>query len=366
MADQVVITSTPSAEIEIDPALQELLQPVIAKWELAAARVASEFASPQPDLPVDSGGTPEELLKARFDQLPGDVKVNSRARAIRELGSPRVLNMATRVLNLPDGSGRVTFPQRTSIETVPPALPKVLTGQEITDMANKWLLDLGLPPTTAPAQFPMANLHLKLVRIHCVDETNGFAGSEAGMDEIELGGQAIDPTKFNTTPPDFGAEAATTTINAFRVQWKFNDGTEHDWTPPKTFHTFDLSGLNTFPATYTVTMLMAEVDSGSFQATLNKILAGIKDEVIAELSAGIGALIGTPGGFAGAALGAAVGFAVGKVFEYVSGLFDDVVFNPVTLQLTIPSANAVIATPSAVAQFRGPGHYVLRYDWAFS
>lgn len=364
--NEILFRSTPSTEIDLDPDLKELLEPVIAKWELTAARIAAGFGDPQPDFPLNGGKTPEALLKARFDVLPGDTKIASRVRALREVGHPRTLNRADRILNLSNRNGRLDFPANATVDTANAPAPKLITGKDLKDMANKWMADRNLPPVSGPLSFHKAQLDLNLIRVHCSDETDGFLGSEAGMDEIEIGGQAIDPMKLDPTQPDYGLAGATTTIDAFRLPWKFNDGTTHTFRRPHTLHTFDLRGLNEFPANYVVTLIMAEVDSGSFQATLEKILDGVEAETVERITTAIGGVLGAPGGVVGAIIGAAVGYAVGKVFDYFTSLFDDVVFDAVTLEVTIPSANATVPTPSSVIHFKGPGHYVVRYDWQFS
>lgn len=364
--NEILFRATPSAEIDLDPDIKELLEPVITRWELTAARIAAGFGDPQPSFPLNGGHTPEDVLKARFDVLPGGVKIASRTRALREIGHPRTLKRVSRILNVGNVDGRVDFPANATVSTANSPVPKVITGKDLKDMAKDWLNDLGLPPVSGPLPFHQSRLDLNLVRVHCSDETDGFLGIEAGMDEIEIGGQAIDPMKLDLTQQDFGLAGATTTLNAYRLPWKFNDGTEHTFRRPHTLHTFDLRGLNEFPANYVVTLIMAEVDSGSFQSTLERILKGVEKETVERLTAAIGSIVGTPGGIAGAIIGAAVGYAVGKVFRYITGLFDDVVFDAVTLEVTIPSANATVPTPSSVVHFRGPGHYVVRYDWQFS
>lgn len=228
-------------------------------------------------------------------------------------------------------------------------------------MAIRWRQGLGLAPTAAGAmQFPKTRVDLDFLRVTCVDETNGFLGSELGMDEIELGGQAIDTSKASS--PNHGIAP----IKAFRLPWKFNDGTTHDFNSWKQFHSFVLKGLNKYPATYVVTLIMAEIDSGSFQSSLNKILNGVKDETIAYITAAIGGQIGLGGGPAGVILGLAVGYAVGRVISYITGLFDDVIFHPVTVPLTVASAGANLTTSSRDIRFKGPGEHIVRCQWAFN
>jgi hypothetical protein len=92
-------------------------------------RVAAELGEPDPNLAVDSGSTPEELLKARFDMTPGDAEGNARAKALRDLSNPRTLTRATRIFNLPDGTRRANFrarqlrgPLRLGVQLAPPQL----------------------------------------------------------------------------------------------------------------------------------------------------------------------------------------------------------------------------------------------------
>lgn len=374
MADELIAGAIRSSEIVLDSDLIAVLQPLVTKWELAAARVAAAASDPNSfPLPQQDGGrTPEELLQVRFNKLPNSVQAVASSRALVDLRNPMTLQRVQRFgLNFPAPHGQVVFPQG-SVETSHAPVKGVLSGQQVNARAPGWLDDIfdripklpPIPPSNGP--FSKTKLDLKLVRIRCLDETDGFLGSEAGMDEIEIGGSAIDPTKIDPAKPDVGYGDAATTVPAFRVQWKFNDGTAHDWPNKHLFHSFDVSTLNEYPSTYFVTMIMAEIDRGDFSDGLDAILKGVEKEAVEYLTAAIGGAIGTGAGPLGTAIGLGVGYAVGKVFEYIRGLFDDKVFDPVTLQLTIPSANPASQTIANRARFRGPGHYLVACEWSFS
>lgn len=209
MANEILISSTPSTDLDLDPQLKALIDPPVEsthrpgsnQWELTAARVAAGFGDPKPNFPLDGGKTPEAILKARFDVLPANVKVDARARALREVSHPKTLNHAMRLLNLGNINGRLDFPKGASLDIAKGPASKAITAQELTNIANNWLADLGLPQAPGAGNFNKSTLALNLIRIYCSDETDGFLGSEAGSDEIEIGGQAIDPTNSTQRSP---------------------------------------------------------------------------------------------------------------------------------------------------------------------
>jgi hypothetical protein len=191
----------------------------------------------------------------------------------------------------------------------------------------------------------------------CVDETDGFLGSEVGEDEISIGGAALDATVNVGTigPLDLG---------------DFNDWgplRQKDYNPPTTLFTFDLTQTAAFPASYFTTLVLAEIDQGNFGETVKEIIAKVKEQAIEYLSALIGAQLGTAAGPLGALVGAIVGYLVGKIVSKIISIWEDDPFEVRTLEVHLPSAHATfdgsLVQPSQVVRFTGPGHYAMRYQW---
>lgn len=204
------------------------------------------------------------------------------------------------------------------------------------------------------------SLELRIHRVKCIEDTN-----ETGRDEISLGGNTVDES------------GNTKKISAFNVG-KFKSGGEQNYSPPKTFTTFDL--LNSpgvgYPRSYFVTLVLAEIDAGGFSDFLDKLLDKIKEEVIkkltvlaAELGMTLGAMIasGIPllGTAIGAIIGTVIGWVVGKIIEWIKKFWRDDVFTPFTVRADVPSLNASFQTPQGMALFKDfGGEYHLWYDWS--
>jgi hypothetical protein len=199
-------------------------------------------------------------------------------------------------------------------------------------------------------------LQLRIHKVKCLDETDGFLGSEAGDDEIDLGGTTVDET------------GDTKKVTPFRVGSSFDDGEQVVFSPPRRFAMFNLTEGTAFPKSYFVTLVLAEVDMGGLPDFLNQLLNWVKTKVVAALTAAIGGAIGASGGPIGAIIGAAVGAVVGLVFELFKSIWEDDVFKPATVSVSIPSLNARWSgktdSPEGSVTFSGHGgKYQLTYDW---
>lgn len=98
---------------------------------------------------------------------------------------------------------------------------------------------------------------LYITRVKCVDETDGFAGSEAGDDEILMGGLAIDES------------GNTTKVGPFLVGSEFEDGVSKNFEHPgKTFCKFQVPKGGDWPKNYAAVVMLAEGDEGGFADAL--------------------------------------------------------------------------------------------------
>ncbi len=183
----------------------------------------------------------------------------------------------------------------------------------------------------------------------------GVFGTEAGEDEIYLGGTTVDESG--------DAEK----VDPFLVRDDFEDGKEQTYLPPKQFTSFDLTEGTDFPKSYFVTLVLAEVDNGGLPEVLHNLLMWVKEKVTTALTAAIvGGVIGASGGPVGAAIGAAVGAAVGLIVEFIKDIWEDDAFKPATLRVDIPSLSAgdMTDTPESLITYRGHGgEYQVTYDW---
>ena len=220
---------------------------------------------------------------------------------------------------------------------------------------------------------PWSDLHLRIHKTLCIDETDGFLGSEAGDDEIRLGGYLIDPT------------GNMFKANLLNLGDSFDDGESQTYSPPKIFGTHDLGKMFVkidgktveigWPRTYYATLILSEADNGGFPEFLDDVLAKLKDwvkgEVIAAIGAAIGTGIGSIGGPLGAAVGAAVGALLGWFLDEMIGFFkaiwEDDVFTAVTVSQQLPLSMPAWGkphSPKGYVWWKGHGgHYKVWYDW---
>jgi hypothetical protein len=200
-------------------------------------------------------------------------------------------------------------------------------------------------------------LELRIHKVHCIDETNGQFVEKVGNDEIHLGGTAVDQS------------GKTHKIAPFLVGANFDDGESKTFKPPRRFTTFDLREGTDFPKSYFVTFVLFEKDGGGAAEFINKLLAKVKERVIAAITAAVGGFVGASGGPVGVAIGAAIGFVVGKVFEALKAAIDDDPFPPKTVSLAITAPDHRFKgkktdSPEFIVRFKGnEGLYEVKYDW---
>lgn len=203
-------------------------------------------------------------------------------------------------------------------------------------------------------------LSLRIIRLHCFNETDGAFGIEAGSDEMAIGGAIIDTYgnvhKINKT--DLGS---------------YDDGDWSKWTN-KVLYTLGVNQDDEiWPKTFIATLSLVEVDSGGYTGFLNKLVDKlvpyVKNKLKEELIAG-GAEIG---GAIGAALGYIAGeiaaYVVGKIFNEIKSWWNDDIFTPSTFTVQIPGPGALFpgGTYDSLDSWRHPeghgGKYEYWADW---
>lgn len=331
-----------------DPKIRQLAVRIVRELELTAEKVACNHADPKRWPLATDGGSTEAILASRFRTLPDSIKQSAATKAMaRVTAAPAV--RVSRFADLANVNLTITRAIDAQVRDLP--FPTDLK------LPANFLQTVTAPPPPPPAAPALNRLEFRIHSVKCLDETDGFLGSEAGSDEISLGGTIVDET------------GDTEKVSVFKVGSFGKDGTIKDFTPPRSFAVFDLTEGPSFPKSYFVTMVLAEVDMGGLSDFVNQLLNKIKEKVISALASAIGAAIGAPAGGVGAIIGAAVGFVVGEVFRIFKSVWEDDIFAPVTTQVTIPTLShrfAGGATDSAedVATFSGHGgKYQISFDW---
>lgn len=195
-------------------------------------------------------------------------------------------------------------------------------------------------------------LELRLVKVHCIDETNP---EPFGSDDMRLSGVATNPdgTTYKLPILDIG------------IPGGFDDG---DWnTKPQTVTKFNLNAGQGFPKGCFITLVLAEEDFGKLSGFVNQLLTKVQSEVVKALTslagAKIGAAIGSFGGVATAVVGAIIGYGVGELINGLKSWFEDDLFKPVTISFEVPSAVAEISSPTSIRWKGHGGDYELFFEW---
>ncbi|MGI3202269.1 hypothetical protein ACRJ4W_35750 [Streptomyces sp. GLT-R25] len=185
-----------------------------------------------------------------------------------------------------------------------------------------------------------------------MEETN-----ELFKDEISLGGTAVDES------------GDADKISSFRVK-SFHTGGVQTYTPPRRLVWFSLTeGPVQFPKSYFVTLVLAEVDQGGFSSFVDGLIDKVRDAITAALGNAIGSqLPGGPGGPIAVLISEAIDYVVGKIFSFLKVVWQDDIFQPITVRTTTQSLTSRWAgrsdSPERTVTFRGHGgKYQLVYDW---
>ena len=213
----------------------------------------------------------------------------------------------------------------------------------------------GVIGATVPRK--LTKLEMRIHRVKCVDETGSGPFGNIGNDEIDLGGSGVDET------------GDVHLIPKFRAGSNFDSGEHIDFTPPRSFTTFDLREGTAFPKSYFVMLVLAEIDNGGLSSFITKLVQKVKEKVRDALIKAAGDLVGTSGGPIGILIGIVAGEVVNRVFDFIGRLWGDDVFPPVMTSVSIAALTArwpggKTDSPQGVATFKWHGgHYRVAYDW---
>ncbi|MDC0721151.1 hypothetical protein [Nannocystis bainbridge] len=217
------------------------------------------------------------------------------------------------------------------------------------------LLRKAMTPTqpTAPAPVPVSapeRLVFHLVSVKCIDETDGFLGTESGTDEIALSGAMVDAAGNTVAIPKigvggFGGDRATRTYD-----------------PPLLLGSVDFT-KGSLPRSFNLLLTLIEVDNGD----LPQLVQTIYDEVSKRVrEAASKAAQGLGGSLADAVTGAIMQ-ALDRVFKFFKDVWEDDVFPGAVTTFTFADAGAsfggaATSGPRSV-DFKGHGgHYRVWYS----
>lgn len=166
-------------------------------------------------------------------------------------------------------------------------------------------------------------LSFALLGVRCIDETDGFAGSEAGADEIELTGALID------------AGGATSPIGRVVVGSFGSDGVVKNFDPPRTLGAVDLRSGSGWPKTFNLVLTLIEADNGDLPKLVNSLFEEVRKRV-QDLVKGAAGIV--PADIGEVVVGA-IDDVLDRVFKFIKDVWEDDVFRPMNLAFTFASAD---------------------------
>lgn len=316
----------------LDSELTEYFEPIVARWQKAALDVILG-ASAEPA--AWASHSPEHTIVAQaYGSLPAARRAPVRRSTSRVLQTPIATARMNRLLSDPVAhgivgsltsrpatsvaarDGRVPAAQTPGISTLsgtfrlgpPPANIASLAGQ---------LLERDHVPSLPGALLPFNALELLLVRVRCVDETDGLFGSEAGSDEIEMGGFAIGP-------PITQANASVPAPIWSRSLGRYDDGTVKTFNPPRRLAAIPIGKGNEYPQRFMVSLFMVESDGGNFGSFVRDVVNQVRkvlDSNWVEIAAFLAA------GLAGAIYAKIYTWITSKILGLFAQLWDDTYFS---------------------------------------
>lgn len=344
-----------------DSRLEEIAKRVFHTFRLAAEKSVAHQNEPA-KFPMPSGaGNLESLFLNHIRQLHPDRQ---------RIASLKVLKMANasdaiRKKNY-KGLSAVNLTAAESVESQVAKIPVPATHKISLEELKKLAFVDGVLPaesTTVMAAGPatqtaMKKLELRIRKVKCVEDTNDWGGF-GGDDEIHLGATTTDAT------------GSVNKVNAFKVG-DFETGNVKIYNPIKTFCQFDITKGAEWPKSYFVTLVLAEKDNGGLPDFINELTNKVREKVTAYLSTLVGGAVGSAAGPVGAVIGTIVGRVVGWVIDFFMSAWNDDIFPPQTISISLPSQNVrfngKLETAERVVRFKmsDDGIYKVYYTWRLS
>jgi hypothetical protein len=340
-----------------DPEVLAIGRRVVGEMFLSAEKAAAHIADPAA-FPIAADAELEKLFLERLRTMPSEKQKRAGEKALEFLRGPAAARAGiVGALADVDVSGPRSVSEIVRERPVP--------ALKISSEGLKKAFAHGAPAAKAPQKAVRPSdanewLELRLHHVKCVDETDGFLGSEAGSDEMSMSVLFVDPIQNTAKSPvaDLGSYAS--------------DGAERPFSPPLVLGGWDLRVGFFWPRTITAMVYLSEIDNGGFPEWMQKALEFAKSKLAAAVTSAVGAAIGAAigsliGAGVGALVGALVGWVVGELISALKTWWEDDVFECGTLTVNIDSPGATFSgsTTSPQFQFHYRGHggeYVLTAD----
>jgi hypothetical protein len=348
-----------------DPDILALGRRVAGELIMSAQKAAAHLAEPA-NFPLAADASDERLFVERLQALPAERRQHASARALEFIRGPADAR-ARLVGDLADLDLRAP----TAVRALARQKPRAALPLDAARLGNAFTRGITAATAAKPRLRPRDAhewLELRVRHARCVDETNGLFGSEAGSDEIDIAAILVDGIQRTTKSP------------VLKLGDFASDGVQRGFDPPLVLGGFDLAAGFYWPRRLSAMVYLNEQDNGSFPAWLQKIFDAAKDKIVslvkeaasaasaAAIGAVIGSAVGPIGTAIGALVGALIGWVLGEVIAAIKAIWEDDVFGSVTLDVDLPSADALFdgkttSAPITLGYAGHGGYYEIQVDF---
>lgn len=342
----------------VDPKLRYIAKRVTNAGKLAAYRAIARADDPDSTAAAGSRSAIDSIVLARFRSQPATKQRRGieKAKAFMALPAARRARVYGDLANI-DLNAAQPLDKLARALPIPAAMK--LDAADLKRIAAKPIVFTDEPDEPGDGggfapQNDYDNLRLRIRKVKCIDETDGALGSEAGDDEISMGGIKVDET------------GDVHKLDSFRVGSSFDDNESVSFDPPRKFASFDLREGNRWPKSYYVTMILAEVDNGGLPSYLSDLFAYAKSKVEELVSQQGTAVLGPEFGKIVTAIAVAV---VQALIDFFTSIWEDDIFPAITAYVNIGSLNHLFGPGGRTSYEKRKsvsghgGTYKLYYDW---
>ena len=306
-----------------DPVLRPIAERVRTVMLLAGEKAMAHVMDPV-DYPMPPGrNSLEELFLARFQSLSQEKRERSLGRFKSGM---RVLEDARNRAQADLAKIELHSQQPVAEQAFKIGLPASLKISP-TD----WSRFAGRQPShvmSGPTPALSDRLWLRIRRVECLDETDGFGGFEAGKDEMYMAGTGVDAggNALPLGPLHLG-------------DFDEDDSPVKDFPSPWRIMEFDLTqvvGDVIWPRHYLATMILIEHDNGDLSELEQKIFDKAKEQAQKYVKEGVAAGTAELGPILSWLASEIAAWIVGEIFEWFRSAWEDELFPPISLEATIP------------------------------
>lgn len=223
---------------------------------------------------------------------------------------------------------------------------------QLPAMPKPAALNMLVAPGTPPLWMG-GNISFHLKEVYCLDETNGFWGSEEGEDEIYLQGFGVNHKAVTQKWKRRKANGSSEEINSFKVgNFEESSATRRVKTYAPALTLLEFPMANAFPLTVTNTLILVESDDGGAIAKEARKLIEKANEYIKKFVDGLIGQLPISGEWINQ-IGNWIKKAAADVLNwFYESFFGNDLFKPLITQFTIP-ASGVLDTVVAEIQAAG-------------